>query len=119
MHSPLETQFVVRAVPPTISVEPGPGLVGIKFPPKTCSVKLPTPPAVALAGSRLTMVIAFVMVTLALPARDVSSELVATMLIAFGEGVEIGAVKFPLASIVPHGKLAALHAVPVTFQVTV
>ena len=33
-----------------------------------------------------------VMVTLALPVRDVSSELVATMLMAFGEGVEIGAV---------------------------
>jgi hypothetical protein len=89
---PLETQEVVRAVPPTKIVEPGPGLVGTKLPPKTCNVKLPAPPAVALAGSRPAIVMALVMVTLENPVREESSELVATMLIAFGDGVEIGAV---------------------------
>jgi hypothetical protein len=89
---PFETQEVARVVPLTRIVEPGPGLVGTKLPPKTCNVKLPAPPAVALAGNRLTIVIALVIVTLELPVRDESSELVATMLTAFGEGVEIGAV---------------------------
>jgi hypothetical protein len=82
-------------------------------------VKLPAPPADALEGNRLAMVIALVIVTLELPVRVESSELVAVMVIAFGAGVEIGAVKFPLASMIPHGEPAPLHAGPVTFHETI
>ena len=92
VHMPLDEHEVVRALPPTRIVELGPGLVRKKFPPCTCSVKLPTPPANTLAGSNPVIAMALVIVTLALPVRDESSELVATMLIAFGDGVEIGAV---------------------------
>ena len=55
-------------------------------------MKLPAPPAVALAGSNPVITIALVIVTLAFPVREESSELVATMLMALGDGVEIGAV---------------------------
>lgn len=92
VHVPLDEHEVVRAVPPTRIVELGPGLVGRKFPPCTCNVKLPAPPANALAGSNPVITMALEIVTLALPVREESSELVATMLIAFGDGVEIGAV---------------------------
>jgi hypothetical protein len=91
-QTPLDEHEVVRAVPPTRIVELGPGLVGRKLPPCTCNVKLPVPPANALAGSNPVIVMALVIVTDALPVREESSELVATMLMAFGDGVEVGAV---------------------------
>lgn len=92
VHIPLDEHEVVRAVPPTRIVELGPGLVGKKFPPCTCNVKLPAPPAKALAGSNPVITMALEIVTLEVPVREESSELVATMMIAFGDGVEIGAV---------------------------
>jgi hypothetical protein len=57
-------------------------------------------------------------VTLALPVRDVSSELVATMLIELGDGAEIGAVKIPADEMLPHGEPTLEQAAPVTFHVT-
>jgi hypothetical protein len=57
-------------------------------------------------------------VTLALPVREVSSELVATMLIESGFGAEMGAVKTPVDVIVPHGDPSPTQAVPVVFHVT-
>jgi hypothetical protein len=92
VHMPLDEHDVVRAVPPTTIVELGPGLVGKKFPPCTCNVKLPVPPANALAGSNPVITIALEIVTLAVPFLEASSALVAMMVIAFGAGVEIGAV---------------------------
>jgi hypothetical protein len=99
-------------------IDPGPGLVGRKFPPCACSVKLPIPPAYALPGNRFTITEILAIVTAELPVRDVSAELVATTLIAFGEGVEVGALNTPSDVIVPHGEPGPLHAAPVTFHVT-
>ncbi len=118
VQSPFVSQKVVRAVPATRMMEPGPGLLNAKFPPCTRSVKPPALPESTLAGSRPVIAGVVAIVTLALPVREVSSELVATMLIESGVGAELGAVKTPADVISPHGKPIPAHGEPVTFQVT-
>jgi hypothetical protein len=81
-------------------------------------VNPPALPESALAGSRPVIAGSVVTVTLALPVREVSSELVATMLIELIAGVEIGAVKTPVNVIPPHGVPTPEQTSPVTFQVT-
>jgi hypothetical protein len=118
VQSPFVSQKVVRAVPPTRITEPGPGLLSTKFPPCTRRVNPPALPESALAGSSPVIAGVVAIVTLALAVRDVSSELVATMLIEFGEGAEIGAVKIPADEIPPHGEPTPEQPAPVTFHVT-
>jgi hypothetical protein len=81
-------------------------------------VNPPALPESALAGSSAVMAGVVAIATLAAPVREVSSELVATMLIEFGDGAEIGAVKIPAELIPPHGAPTPAHAAPITFHVT-
>src|SRR5579862_9201290 len=118
VQSPRVSHEVRRAVPATIITDPGPGALGTKFPPCTRSVKPPAAPAKILAGSSRVMIDVVAMVTLDAPVREVSSELVATMLTALGDGVETGAVNIPAGEIVPHTEPAPAQPAPVTFQVT-
>ena len=87
----VESQTVVRMLPPMLSDEPGPGLEGAKFPPVARSVKPPLAPAVMLDGCSERIVGCVVIVTTADAARLVSSELVAVMLSVLGEGAPAGA----------------------------
>jgi hypothetical protein len=81
-------------------------------------VKPPALPESALAGSRPVIAAVVAIVTLALPVREVSSELVATMLIESGFGAEMGAVNTPAAEIPPQGDPIPAQAAPVAFHVT-
>jgi hypothetical protein len=85
-------QEVVRGVPATKIVEPGPGLDPAKLAPVKFRVNPPADPEVALDGLTDQMLGAPEMITVAVPDWLVSSELVAEILIRFGEGVEDGAV---------------------------
>jgi hypothetical protein len=81
-------------------------------------VKPPALPESALAGSRPVIAAVVAIETFALLVRDVSSELVATMLIEFGDGAEMGAVKIPVGEIAPQGEPTPEQAAPVIFHVT-
>jgi hypothetical protein len=117
VHSALDTQEVVWDVPVTKIVEPGPGLDAMKLLPDISSVKPPADPAYALDGARDEMFGALEMVMLAVPDWLVSSELVATMLIRFGEGAEDGATYSPEESIDPHAPKLP-HPAPAIVHVT-
>jgi hypothetical protein len=81
-------------------------------------VNPPALPESALAGSRVAIAAVVLIETLALPVREVSSELVATMLIESGDGAEMGAVNTPVDEIPPQGDPIPEQDVPVTFHVT-
>lgn len=118
VQSPFVSHKVVRGVPATCMTDPGPGLLTTKFPPCTRRVKPPALPESALAGRSPVIAAPVVIETLALPACEVSSELVATMTIESGDGAEVGAVKTPTEVIAPQGEPTPEQAVPVTFHVT-
>jgi hypothetical protein len=116
-QSPALAQTVVRGAPPikivALCVE---GLTA-KLPPSTRTVNPPAAPASVLAGRMAVIAGAVEIVTLAAPVREASSELVAVIAMASGDGAEMGAVKTPLPLITPHAP-AALHPGPLTFQIT-
>jgi hypothetical protein len=117
MHCAVDSQVVDRGLPLTRIVEPGPGIVAAKFIPVSRSVKPPAVPAYALVGAIAKMAGPFVMVTVAVPDWPMSSELVASTVIKFGDGITVGAVYNPVESIDPQFP-AIPQAVPVIVQMT-
>src|SRR5215469_17011534 len=111
VHSCVEMHNVVFAVPAMNSVEPGPGLEAAKPLPSTRSVNPCAAPMYTLEGCNVRMFGPPAIVTLAEPDWVVSSELMATTWMAFGEGGEAGAVKIPFALTVPQTPAVA-HAAP-------
>src|SRR5580704_233313 len=92
VHSVAAMHAVVRAVPPIIRVDPGPGLDAAKPLPATSNVKPSAAPAKTLAGCSERMLAPLEIVTFAAPDCVVSSELMATTFRASGVGAEPGAV---------------------------
>ena len=91
VHSNALGQFVARAAPLNSTVEPGPGLLGMKFRPFSFSVKLSAAPDSRLAGARPSTVTALEIATEAAADWDGSSWLVAATEMALGEGAAPGA----------------------------
>ena len=95
VHCVLDAQTVVRGVPATRIVEPGPGLDVAKLFPDAANVNSPAEPAYALDGASEEIYALPEIVTVAVADWVVSSELVATTLIKFGDGADAGAVYSP------------------------
>src|ERR1700674_1000239 len=106
-----ELQTVVRGVPAISMSEPGPGLEEMNPLPSTRRVKPCAPPAYALAGCSERMSAPLAIATLAVPACEVSSELMATTCSVLGLGAALGAVYVPFASTEPQTPALA-HAPP-------
>lgn len=117
VHWALDAQDVVRGVPVTRMVAPGPGLDGEKLLPETSRVKPPAEPAYVLAGAREKILGLPVIDTAAVPDWLVSSELVATTPIRSGEGAAPGAVYSPVESMDPQTP-GLPHAAPEIDQIT-
>lgn len=67
-------------------------VVGVKFSPLTASSKLCCAPAMMLEGEIVSIVGPEVIATVAVPASDGVTTLVAVIVIAFGDGAVAGAV---------------------------
>lgn len=95
-------QLVVRGELLTRSCDVPLPVVATKLSPFTASSKLCCAPAITLDGKTVSMVGPDRTATVAVAVSDGFALLVAVMLMAFGEGAPLGAVKFPLSSIEPH-----------------
>lgn len=116
-QSPALAQIVVLGIPEITIRLPEPPAPATKLPPSVRNENPPAAPAAALAGNSCVITAAVDTVTAAVPIRDVSTSLVAEIVIASGDGAETGAVNRPLPSICPQAP-AVPHAAPPIFQVT-
>lgn len=105
-------QLVVRGELLTRSCDVPLPVAAIKLSPFTASSKLCCAPAITLEGKTVSMVGPDMTATVAVAVSDGFATPVAVMLIAFGEGAALGAVKFPALSIEPHD--APAHPSPGT-----
>jgi hypothetical protein len=119
VHCEFEVHAVVCGEPAIEIVDPGPGFDAMNSFPETSNVNPPEEPTYALDGAidEITGAAEVVIVAVAVPDCAVSSALVATTSMRFGDGGDGGATYSPVESMEPHAP-AMPHPAPEMDHVT-